>query len=250
MVEKQNKSSSISGRARPLYQRIRDYLLGLMESGKLQPGDQLPSENMLAKQFNTTRATVVSGFQQLVHEGRIVRKVGRGSFVAERVIDAALVSKSIQSLEEQLVRQGSIVTYKFLSFDLVKPDQKVSDALGLRGHDEIYRLERVRLSDGQPISLEIRHVTRDVGRNMTVHALEELVFMDILQGELGLKVGKITGTVTAVAASELQAALLAIRPNAPLIFREYVFYDSGGQAISHGESYYRSEVRFQYTMTG
>ncbi|MBB4301097.1 GntR family transcriptional regulator [Rhodobium orientis] len=247
MAETNQAAGSGAGRAVPLYQQIRNHLLELMESGELQPGDKLPSENTLAKQFKTTRATVVSGFQQLVHEGRVVRKAGRGSFVAERMVDAALVSSGVQSIEEQLARQGAVVSYKFLRFDLTRPNEKVRTALALDDDEDVYRLERVRLSDGRPISLEIRHIRRDLGRGITVRALEETAFIDILRRELGLKPDKIVGTLTATAASEKQASLLAIRPGTPLVLREYTFYDGDGQPLTHGESCYRNDVRFQYT---
>lgn len=232
----------------PLYVQIQEYLLNLIETGALQPGDKLPSENTLAKQFETTRATVVNGFQPLVHAGRIVREPGRGSFVARRSIDAPLVAANIQSLEEQLSQQGARISYRLLRFDLVVPEARVLEAFGEPEGAEMYQLKRVRLADGRPISLEIRHFTRSLGRKMTVSALEELAFIDILQDELGLQVGKIEGSVSAIAASEAQAAMLSSVPGAPLVIRDYVFFDEAGGAVSHGVSYYLSEIKFHYSI--
>jgi GntR family transcriptional regulator len=112
----------------------------------------------------------------------------------------------------------------------------------------MYRLERVRLADGRPISLEIRHVAKSLGRKMTVSALEELAFIGILQDELDLQIGKIEGSVSAAAASGQEADLLNVSSGTPLVIRDYVFFDESGNAVSHGVSYYLSEIKFHYSI--
>ena len=232
----------------PIYIQIQNHLLDLIKTGAIKPGEKLPSENALAKMFGTTRSTVVNGFQQLVHSGHIVRQIGRGSFVAHRTIDVPLMATDVHSLEEQLAQQGAPITYRFLRFDLVVPETRLLDILNEADGAELYRLERVRLQDDRPISLEIRHVKKAVGRDMTVSALEKLAFVDILQQKLGLEIGKLEGSIFAVAASDPEASLLNISPGTPLIVRDYVFFDEVGNALSHGVSYYLNEVTFHYSI--
>lgn len=240
-------TTSNGDRAEPLYMQIRSYLENLIASGALRPGDRLPSENTLARQFETTRATVVHAYQGLVHEGRIERVVGRGSFVARPPLDAPLVSPRIQSLEEQLEELGAEVTFRFLRFDLVDPEPNLRRVFKLDAGERLFRLERVRFVDTTPISLEIRHVPKEIGRRMTVAAFEEYAFMDILQEVLGIPITRIDGIVSARAAGPDEVKHLGVKEDAPLMFRDYTFFGGDGEVVSHGLSYYRSEVRFRYT---
>lgn len=68
-----------------LYERLRAYLLDEIRSGRLGPGDRIPSEMALAEQFNVSRITSKKALETLEHDGLIVRFRGKGSFVADRI---------------------------------------------------------------------------------------------------------------------------------------------------------------------
>ena len=68
-----------------LYERLRAYLLDEIRSGRLNPGDRIPSELALAEQFNVSRITSKKALETLEQDGLIVRFRGKGSFVADRV---------------------------------------------------------------------------------------------------------------------------------------------------------------------
>ncbi len=64
----------------PKHQQLKEYLKNLIFQGKLTPGEQLPSENSLARQFKISRHTVRQSFGELEQEGLIYREQGRGTF--------------------------------------------------------------------------------------------------------------------------------------------------------------------------
>jgi GntR family transcriptional regulator len=240
--------SSGSDSPLPLYRQIQDHLRDLISSGKLRVGDRLPSESQLAAKFKTTRSTVTHAIQRLVFEQVLVREVGRGSFVAPPPLEPSIIPPTVQSLEGQLEELGKAVSYRLIRFGLVSPDARIAKALKTAPRKDVYHLERLRIADGTPISLEVRHVPEKIGCRFTVGALEKLSFVDILQDHLGLAVNKIVGIVSCLGASKEQAEFLRVPKNSPLLFREYVFYGPDNTPISHGMSYYRSEVRFKYVV--
>ena len=65
-----------------LYEAIRRYLLNAIEQGQFGPGDRLPSESDLARQFNVSRITSKRALQILERDGVVTRFRGRGTFVA------------------------------------------------------------------------------------------------------------------------------------------------------------------------
>jgi DNA-binding LacI/PurR family transcriptional regulator len=68
-------------RAGPFYQRIYDYLLGEINSGRLKSGDRAPTEKELCQQFGVSRITSKRALEMLAADGYITRFRGKGSFI-------------------------------------------------------------------------------------------------------------------------------------------------------------------------
>ncbi len=68
----------------PLYWQIYQYLLDMIEKGKLQPNDRLPSEKELSEQFKVSRITSKKALEMLAEKNLIVRIPGKGSYVTEK----------------------------------------------------------------------------------------------------------------------------------------------------------------------
>jgi len=68
---------------RPKYERLKTYLLGQLESGRLKPGEALPSEVQLAGSLQVARNTVRQALALLEHDGLIERVRGKGTFIRE-----------------------------------------------------------------------------------------------------------------------------------------------------------------------
>ncbi|QHW31196.1 GntR family transcriptional regulator [Paenibacillus rhizovicinus] len=70
-------------KALPKYAQLKKEILAWLDLGKLQPNDQMPSENEIAEQFGLSRQTVRQTLGELETEGRLYRMQGKGTFVAE-----------------------------------------------------------------------------------------------------------------------------------------------------------------------
>jgi len=67
----------------PKYAQLKKEILEWLDTGKLRPNDQMPSENELAEQFGLSRQTVRQTLGELEQEGRLYRIQGKGTFVSE-----------------------------------------------------------------------------------------------------------------------------------------------------------------------
>src|SRR5512132_1092688 len=103
--------------ATPLYYRIQEMLRRDIASGRLAAGARLPSETELAQSFNTTRTTVRQALARLTFEGLIARRIGLGTFVADRRVESQIDAQPVRSFEEQMEQQGVNVTFRLLGFD-------------------------------------------------------------------------------------------------------------------------------------
>ena len=68
----------------PKYERVKRKLISEIDSGRHAPGDPFPSERQLLEQFGVSRPTLVRSLRELVRDGYLQRKQGKGTFVAPR----------------------------------------------------------------------------------------------------------------------------------------------------------------------
>lgn len=133
----------------PIWQQIYDHILGLIETGALSPGEQLPGENHMAARLGVTRITLRRALQQLQKEGHLTARKGVGIFV--RSPPSIFSIRDGRSFRENIdTRSRAIATVTRL---LVREtaDEAVSAMLGIAPGSEIIHLQRVRLVNDQPI---------------------------------------------------------------------------------------------------
>lgn len=69
--------------SQPIYRQLRDKVVAMILEGQLTDGDALPSVRSVAAEFTLNPLTVLKGYQQLVDEGLVEKRRGRGMFVTE-----------------------------------------------------------------------------------------------------------------------------------------------------------------------
>lgn len=88
----------------PIFQRIKDYLVGEIASGRWKEGDLVPSEQALVRQFGVSRMTVNRAVRELTAEQILVRRQGSGTFVAPQKYQATLVE--IRNIADEIRARG------------------------------------------------------------------------------------------------------------------------------------------------
>ena len=151
--------------AGPLYRQIADDVRRKIDSGELQPGTQLPTEDELMEQYHASRNTVRGAINQLVIRGLVNTLHGRGSFVAEQVnpIVTTLTTDDPKTgggggeglvYIAEVARSGRTATAGDTRVELQRATKQVADSLGIPvGSDVISRHEQ-RYVDGRPWSLQ------------------------------------------------------------------------------------------------
>jgi len=88
---------------RPFYKQIYDGYRAAILSGRLQPGQRLPSTRALAVELKISRLPVISAYEQLLHEGYIEGKIGAGTYVKDSIPDELAVPAPVR---DSAGRQG------------------------------------------------------------------------------------------------------------------------------------------------
>lgn len=136
----------------PLYRQLARVLRDRIGSGAFQPGDRLPTEQALSRELDLSLSTVRGAYAELVEEGLVVRRAGRGSFVAEPRINRSL--GGIYNFTTEMEQLGKTPGTRVLSFERREASDEEADALETAPGAEVFELVRLRLADGEPLLLE------------------------------------------------------------------------------------------------
>jgi len=118
-------------------------------SGSRHPGDRLPTEAELSARFGVNRHTVRRAMESLEGSGLIRVEQGRGSFVAEDVLDYPVGPRT--RFSESIRRQNREPEGRMLRIAEVPAATQVAEALGLRQGCSVVAAERLGLADGRPM---------------------------------------------------------------------------------------------------
>ena len=110
-----------------LYEQLRAYVSEEIRSGRLEPGDRVPSEATLSAQFNVSRITSKKALDTLEQDGLVVRIRGKGSFVADGTSNGAVDPSFTRGTHSPPVASGSAHTH---TIGFIFPD--MSDVFGVR----------------------------------------------------------------------------------------------------------------------
>lgn len=102
--------------ATPLYLQLKNKIKKEIRTGMLKPGDKLPSETQLQKEYNMSRVTVRNAMEELTVEGYIIKVQGKGSFVAHS--DMLRLPVGVTSFTEDAKMQGVNLTSRVVKFEI------------------------------------------------------------------------------------------------------------------------------------
>ena len=225
----------------PLYYQLKEYLLKTIEES-YKPGDLLPSEGEIEKQYGVSRITVRKAIEELAREGIVVKKQGKGTYVMEQKV--LYDANTIGSLTQRLIQEDRHLETQSIEYILLTDAHHVKDILQCQ---ELLCIKRFRLLDGQPFAIMHNYIAVD-----RVPDIEERFGIESLytfyREAYGITFAQAEETVEARAATEEQARLLEIEPNAPLLSLQRLSFDAKGKPIEFSDllikaNMYRHKIR-------
>lgn len=232
-----------SPRKQPLYGQLFDVLRERIQDDLL-PGDQLPSERQLSEQYDISRTTVRLALERLEERGLIVRRQGKGAFVADE--DRSSTDLGLcYSFTEEMERLGKIPSAKILSFEEVGATKSVAKALGLSLGAPVYDIHRLRLADDVPMLVGHSYLPAELFPGLTRERVAGEALYDIIERDYGQTIASAVEEVRASSASADEAKELGIDERVPVLGITRITHSDEGRIIENTRSVARAD-KFKY----
>ncbi len=233
---------AINDGPRPKHAQLRDLLADLAVN-ELGPDAAIPSERELMSTYDVSRDTVRKAIEALVVDGLLHRIHGKGTFVARPRLESRL---HLASFSQDMRRRGLVPSTRVLTIEPDRPPADVAQSLRLDARPEAWRVDRVRLADGQPIALEQGWYPRALLPGLDGEHLAGSLY-ELFADRYGLVIDSAEQTLWGEAADAATARRLAAPLHTPLLVFRRVSR-AGDRPVEYVVSRYRGD-RYQLHMT-
>jgi GntR family phosphonate transport system transcriptional regulator len=134
-----------------LWRQIAGRLKEEIAAGTRPPGSQLPTEALLSDRFGVNRHTVRRALEELSRDGLVRIEQGRGSFVAEDVLDYTVEART--RFSEWIRKHNKEPSGRVRQLRTLAADHHVATRLGIRTGSRVVMMERLGFADDKPVSL-------------------------------------------------------------------------------------------------
>jgi GntR family transcriptional regulator len=241
-VPKNRPARVITDGPRPKHAQLSDVLADLA-AHELGPDAAIPSERELMTTYDVSRATVRKAIESLIADGLLTRIHGKGTFVATPRLESRL---HLASFSQDMRRRGLTPSTRLLSVELDEPPAEVAKALDLSADGSAWRVDRVRLADGQPIALENGWYPKRLLPGLDRHDLGGSLY-ELFAEVYDLTIETAEQTLWGETADASVARRLDAPVNTPLLVFRRVSY-SAGRPLEYVVSRYRGD-RYQLHMS-
>lgn len=229
----------------PAYLRIASTLKTQIENGDLKPGDRLPSESKLSKQYNVSPMTARRAMQALLDQGIICAIKGSGTYVK-----APDLRGGIFAMEEfyNIFSDEKRTKVKVLEALIKKADPLTAEKLNLPVGARTILIRRLIVRDGEPLIYHEEYLLYDPELKIVETELEVTALHGLFSGENQriLKSGQISMNATILGKEE--AVMLNTHAMQPAFRLEHLFLNYDDKPLSWGYFICRGD-RFRFTTT-
>lgn len=230
-------------RKQPLYDQLVDILSEKIDH-EYRPGDLMPSERELSERYGLSRTTVRLALQELERLGLVIRQHGRGTFVADRSAQTTNLMHSY-SFTDQMREMGRSPKTTILEFCEFEADKNLSDHMGTRIGDRLFKLKRLRSADGMPMMVERTYLPVRKFLSLKRPMLEHKALYDLIEQDFRQKIRVAEEEFFASIARPADARLLEISEGAPVLDLVRTTYNESNEIVEYTLSVARAD-QFKY----
>ena len=216
----------------PVYYQLKNDLIKKIAKGVWKPGECISSERVLCEIYEVSRMTIRQAIGELVQEGILLRKKGKGTFVCEQKVN----QKDMMSFTEMINQSGRKLDTKVIEFEVIDTPDDMQDIFIL---DKLYKITRKRIVDGESIALETVYIPVDYCGSINKEMLSGSLYK-ILEG-FGYTITHSNSSIIAVNVNDEIRGLLECEKDTPILKTINKTFTSSDKLLFLEEAYYKSD---------
>jgi GntR family transcriptional regulator len=228
----------------PLYQQIKALILQRLQAGEWKPGEPIPSEIELAARFRVSQGTVRKAIDELAAENLVVRRQGKGTFVATHA-EYHVQYRFLRLVPDHGDAQAEGPAERtIVDCRRQRAAADVARALDLRAGDAVLQVRRVLAYGGVPTILEDLWLPGIPFKGLTAERLRDWhgPMYALFETEFGVRMVRAEEKIRAVRPDAEQAGLLRLPPDMPLLSVERVAHTYHDAPMELRRALYRTDT--------
>lgn len=224
----------------PLYRQAKAHLMQALQDGEWQAGQVIPSEQELAAQLGVSQGTVRKALDELVSENLLIRRQGRGTFVASHG-DAPDQFRflRLRPLEGDYVEPTS----EPLECWRAKAGQEAAKHLAVALGEPIIIVRRLLKFAAKPSAVDEVYLPGELFTGLNLDVLQEWngSLYGLYESRFNVRIVRAAEKIRAVAADKAVAAMLKVEASTPLLAVERIAYTYSDRPVEWRRSLYLTE---------
>ena len=223
-------SGSASPTFSPLYQQIKVLIMQSLQTGEWKPGELIPSEVELAYRYKVSQGTVRKAIDELSAENLVVRRQGKGTFVATHH-EARVQFRFLRLMPD--AGEAHQPENQILEVKRLRGPAEVARVLDIKAGDSVVFIRRLQYFDAVPTIMEEIWLPGAIFKGLTAERLAEYKgpMYGLFETEFGTQMIRASEKLKAVTADELAVELLKVQAGTPLLSVERVAYTYGDRPV-------------------
>ena len=216
----------------PIYIQLEESIKEKIKNKEYLPGQALPTERELTELYGVSRMTIRQAIGELVQEGILTRKKGKGTFVCEQKVN----QKDMMSFTEMIKQSGRVLETKVVEFEIIDTPEDIQDIFIL---DKLYKITRKRIVDNECIALETVYIPVDYCGHVNKEMLEGSLYK-VLEG-FGYIITNSNSSIIAVNVNDEIRNLLECQKDEPILKVISKTFTSADKLLFLEEAFYKSD---------
>lgn len=228
----------------PLYQQIKGFILNSLRTGEWKPGESIPSEMDLAARYRVSQGTVRKAIDELAAENLLLRRQGKGTFVATHV-EQQVQYRFLRLVPDSGIQGSEGPAHRnVIECRRTRAVADVARALALRTGDQVLQARRVLGFGDLPVILEDIWLPALPFKGLTAQRLANYQgpMYALFETEFNVSMVRAEEKIRAVAATQSQALLLDVPVGFPLLSVERIAYTYQNEPMELRKGYYRTDT--------
>lgn len=226
----------------PKYLQIREWIMGMIARGKITVGQQLPTEEELAKGFKVNRMTVRQALDELVAEKMIDRRRGKGTIlVSDKPKGYVYELDHISSFNDDMEIHGIEPVHKLLQKEVREADQDLCDKLDLGEDTRVIFTLSVKYVEGVSVLIERSFVPHAEFSKLMETEIDG-PFYRLLVEKFGVTLHHSTQIFSAVLAGWEESKIFGFDRPEPCMQLDSVIYDDNDIPVEVLRAHYRGDM--------